>query len=109
MAEVCVGRRDADGLAGFQGQTRRGGAEDGREDTTGDSTGIHLLELQQGLILLWGVSSHRNFTLSQFPPIVFSDVTQGLGFNTEKLAQGDRKQQVWLHRRYVQVLHKFTW
>lgn len=64
MAEVGVRGGDADGLAGFQGQARRGGAEDRREDAAANSTGVHLLELEEGLILLWGGgSSHRNNSL----------------------------------------------
>lgn len=58
MAEVSVRGGDADGLAGFKGQTRRGAAED---LTTANSTRVHLLELQEELILFWKGSSHRNY------------------------------------------------
>lgn len=52
VAKFGVRGSDADGLAGFQGQARRGGAEDRSEDATTNSTGVHLLELEEGLILL---------------------------------------------------------
>lgn len=54
LAQVGVRGWDADGLAGFRVQTRR-------QDATADSTGIHLLELQEGLMLLWrGGGGHRS-------------------------------------------------
>lgn len=62
MAEVGVGGGDADGLAVFEAQTGRGGAEDGRQDPTADPTGVHLLKLQEGLVFLWRGGSHRNYT-----------------------------------------------
>lgn len=59
VAQIGVRRRDADGLAGFVGQTRR-------QNATADSAGVHLLELQQRLMLLWrGGSGHRNNRSSQ--------------------------------------------
>lgn len=62
VAEVGVGGGDADGLARFQR-----GAEDRGEDTTADTTGVHLLELQEGLILLWREGNgHRNYRRSQY-------------------------------------------
>ena len=65
MAEFSVRRGDADRLAGFEGQTWRGGAEDGGEDATSNSAGVHLLELQEGLTLLWrGGRSHHNYKRS---------------------------------------------
>lgn len=54
MAEVGVRGGDTDGLAGFEGQTRGGGAVDGGEDATAHSTGVHLLELKEGLSLVCG-------------------------------------------------------
>ena len=48
MAKVGVRGGDADGLAGFHG-----GAEDWRDDTTTNSTGVHLVELEERLILVW--------------------------------------------------------
>lgn len=65
MAEVGVWSGDADGLVGFVGQTG-GGAEDRGQDATGDPAGVHLLELQQRLVILWrGGSGHRNNGKSQ--------------------------------------------
>lgn len=61
MAQVGVGRRDADGLAAFECQTRRGGAEAWGEDAAATATGVHLLELQHGLIFLWRTSGHCKY------------------------------------------------
>lgn len=52
VAEVGVRRRDADRLAGVVGQTRGGGVKVRGEDATARPTGVHLLELQEGLVLL---------------------------------------------------------
>lgn len=65
VAEVGVGGRDADGLAGFQG-----GAADGRGDTSADATGIDLLELQERLIFLWSRGDgHGNWTRTVSPDL----------------------------------------
>lgn len=62
VADVRVRGGDADGLTGFQG-----GAPGRGEDTTAYSTGIHFLELEEGLILLWrGGNGHRNCRCSQY-------------------------------------------
>lgn len=51
MAEVGVGGGDADGLVGFQGRA------------TANPTGVHLLKLEEGLVLLRrGGAGHRNWT-----------------------------------------------
>ncbi|TNN48850.1 hypothetical protein EYF80_040926 [Liparis tanakae] len=51
VPEVGVRRGDADGLPGFHGKARRGGAEDRREDAAADASGLRLLELEEGLVL----------------------------------------------------------
>lgn len=62
VAEVGVGGGDADWLARFQG-----GAEDRGEDATANPAGVHLLELEEGLILLWGGGNgHRNYGRAQY-------------------------------------------
>lgn len=62
MAEVGVRGGDADGLARFQGR-----AEDRGKDMTANSTGVHLLELEVWLILLWrGGNGHRNYSWSLY-------------------------------------------
>lgn len=66
MAEVGVWGGDADGLAGLQRQAGRRGAEDRGEDVTSNSTGVDLLELQQGLVLLWKGGGHRSYTRAQY-------------------------------------------
>lgn len=59
MATVGVRGGDADGLVGFHR-----GAEDRGEN---NSTGVHLLELEEGLILLWRADNgHHNFRQSQY-------------------------------------------
>ncbi len=65
MAEVGVRRGDADGLACFQR-----GAEDWGEQTTPNSTRLHLLEVTEGLILsLRGGNGHCKDRRSQYHKI----------------------------------------
>lgn len=57
MAVVGVRGGDADGLACFQG-----GVEDRGDNTAANSTGIYLLELEEGLIFLYRAgTSHCNY------------------------------------------------
>ena len=59
VATVGVGGGDADGLVCFHW-----GAEDRGED---NSTGVNLLELEEGLILLWRAGNgHRNYRHSRY-------------------------------------------
>lgn len=56
VTEVSVGGGDADGLACFQG-----GVEDRRDNMTANPTGVDLLELEEGPVLVWrGGNSHRD-------------------------------------------------
>lgn len=65
MAEVGVRGGDTDGLAGVEAQTGGAGAVDGGQNPPAGSAGVHLLEMQQGVILVWGRGSgHLNYSLT---------------------------------------------
>lgn len=65
VAEVGVGGGDADGLVGLQSR-----AEDGRGNATANPAGVHLLKLEEGLVLLWrGGAGHRNWTHTVAPDL----------------------------------------
>ena len=65
MAQLRVGGRDADGLAGVEGQTGRGRAEERRQDAAPHSAGVHFLELQQRLVPLGGGGGHHDYRQSE--------------------------------------------
>lgn len=65
VAQVGVRSRDADGLGGLVGQAR-GRAEDRGQHASGHAAGVHLLELQEGLLVVWGgEGGHGSDRISQ--------------------------------------------
>lgn len=74
--EVSVGGGDADGLAGFQAV-----AEEGGDHAAARPAGVHLLELEEGLVFqLRGGDGHRG-AASKFKPNVDLSQANALDFS----------------------------